>query len=341
MHFRVAVAEYLPFLKLEMQNGNVIMTGPLAEAFELLAQRVNFTYTLHRGANDIWGIKGSNGWTGMLGMVSRNEVDFALGPFTLTYSRFSDFKLSAPMYVDDVEILVPVFEWKLSLFNMLAIFDYQVWIVLFLSIILLCLMLGIIEKCDNPDVPFQMGFLKNLWNFTRTLLQKGKLQRPQGYTRTLLTVSWMMSAFVMSLTFSGLVLTNLLLRKAPKIDSIQDLVTDSDVQPVVEFQSSIYGAFRDGGSEISHKVFKKINRNPTQCILSFKNMSTTGMDLVYSRSFALITDGMGLKHFLYQRVQNHLPCNFRFAKQPLWLLKKVIAFQQTFPDELIHRINHV
>ncbi|GFS71903.1 glutamate receptor [Nephila pilipes] len=244
MHFRVAVAEYLPFLNLEIQNGTVIMTGPVAEAFELLANRVNFTYTLQRAENDIWGIKGSNGWTGMLGMVSRNEVDFALGPFTLTYDRWSEFKLSAPMYVDDVEILVPVFTWRLSLFNMLAIFDYKVWIVLFLSIILLCLMLSIIEKCDNPDVPFQMSCLKNLWSFTRTLLQKGKLQRPEGYTRTLLTVIWMVSAFVMSLMFSGLVLTNLLLRKARKIDSIQDLIADGNIQPIVEFQSSIYSAFR-------------------------------------------------------------------------------------------------
>ncbi|GFV52839.1 glutamate receptor [Trichonephila clavipes] len=55
-------------------------------------------------------------------------------PFTLTYGRFSDFKLSAPMYVDDVEILVPVFEWKLSLFNMLAIFDYQSWLEIYANL---------------------------------------------------------------------------------------------------------------------------------------------------------------------------------------------------------------
>ncbi|GFY71054.1 glutamate receptor [Trichonephila inaurata madagascariensis] len=156
------------------------------------------------------------------------------------------------MYVDDVEILVPVFEWKLSLFNMLAIFDYQ---------------------------------------------------------------------------------------KSPKIDSIQDLV-ESDVQPVVEFQSSIYGLLGMVDQKFSIRCLKNQPESYSMH-LPFKNMSTTGMDLVYSRSFALITDGMSLKHFLFRRDNNHLPCNFRFAKQPLWLLRKVIAFKQTFPDELIHRINHV
>ncbi|GFT60633.1 glutamate receptor [Nephila pilipes] len=98
---------------------------------------------------------------------------------------------------------------------------------------------------------------------------------------------------------------------------------------------------QDGRPEMFREVYKKISQNPTQCILPYKNMSTTGMDLVYSQSFALITDGMGLRHFLLQRIQNNLPCNFRFAKEPLWLLKKVIAFKQTFPHELIQRINHV
>ncbi|KAG8177157.1 hypothetical protein JTE90_009849 [Oedothorax gibbosus] len=95
MHFRVAVGEYFPFLILKMDNSQIQMTGPLAEAFQILANRANFTYSLLRAEGDVWGSLGPNGWTGLLGMLARNEVDFALGPFTMSYSRWKAF----PMFV--------------------------------------------------------------------------------------------------------------------------------------------------------------------------------------------------------------------------------------------------
>ncbi|GIY98379.1 hypothetical protein CEXT_59851 [Caerostris extrusa] len=174
MHLRVAVAEFIPFLKLRKENGNVIMSGALADAFDLIARRVNFTYTLYRAEGDVWGIKRPNGWTGMLGMVSRNEVDIALGPFTLTYGRWSEFKMSAPLYADNIEILTPVFEWRMALFNMITVFKYEVWILLFFTVILICLAMSVTDKCDNPNSKFQTRICKNLWNVTRTLLQKGE-----------------------------------------------------------------------------------------------------------------------------------------------------------------------
>ncbi|XP_035224500.1 glutamate receptor U1-like, partial [Stegodyphus dumicola] len=123
MHFKVAVAQYLPFLQLHENNGSTTMSGSLAEALDVLARRLNFTYTLHRVLEDAWGVKGPNGWTGMLGMLERNEVDLALGPFSLSFSRWSSFPMSLPMYVDNVQILAPSFQWELELFSMVKIFN--------------------------------------------------------------------------------------------------------------------------------------------------------------------------------------------------------------------------
>ncbi|GFV52836.1 glutamate receptor [Trichonephila clavipes] len=130
-----------------------------------------------------------------------------------------------------------------------------------------------------------------VWLYCRRCTSS-KLQRPQGYTRTLLTVSWMISAFVMSLTFSGLVLTNLLLRKAPKIDSIQDLVEDSDVQPVVEFQSSIYGAFRVVITEMvasAHAVRKAVCEALLRVTWVDKTTIAWNAGLIFGMSYVLFT----------------------------------------------------
>ena len=41
-----------------------------------------------RPSDGMWGTTDENGtWNGMLGMVKRKEVDFALGPFGIIYER--------------------------------------------------------------------------------------------------------------------------------------------------------------------------------------------------------------------------------------------------------------
>ncbi|GIY98381.1 hypothetical protein CEXT_59861 [Caerostris extrusa] len=70
-------------------------------------------------------------------------------------------------------------------------------------------------------------------------------------------------------------------------------------------------------------------------------MSTIGMDLISTKSFSLITEGMGIRTFLFKRFKDGLPCNFRFAKQSLWPIRKVLAFRRTFQEEWIEKINDV
>ncbi|XP_055932251.1 glutamate receptor U1-like [Argiope bruennichi] len=342
MHFRVAIGEWTPFLKIKTEHGRVIMSGSLAEAFDTLARRVNFTYTLYRSEGDIWGTHSPDGsWTGMLGMLSRNEVDIALGPFTLTYGRWTSFRMSEPLYADDIEILVPVFEWKMSLFNILTVFNYEVWMFIFLSIILLLIVMCLSDKCMHPESKIIDRFFKNLWSLIRTILLKGCVQRPDSYTRALLDTLWMLSTLVMSFYFSGMVLTYLFLRKTRQIDSLGDLAASKDIQPILEYQSSVYSTFRDSDSPVFSTLFKRVQQNPTQCILSFKNISRFGMDLVYSRSFAIITEGIALRNFLYERHKRGLPCNFRMAKTPVWGIRKVIAFNENLPQEWINRMDDV
>ncbi|GBO41959.1 hypothetical protein AVEN_172375-1, partial [Araneus ventricosus] len=172
------------------------------------------------------------------------EVDIALGPFTLTYGRWTSFKMSEPLYADEVEILVPVFEWKMSLFNILTVFNYEVWMFIFLSVILLLIVMCLSDKCIHPELNLKDRLFKNLWSITRTILLKGCVRRPDSYTRALLDTLWMLSTLVMSFYFSGMVLTYLFLRKTRQIDSIEDLAASKDMQPILEYQSSVYSTFR-------------------------------------------------------------------------------------------------
>ena len=54
----------------------------------------------------------------------------------------------------------------------------------------------------------------------------------------------MVSAFVLSSVFGGMMLSNLFIRKVQKIDSIDDLIASPKIQPILENDSSIFGIFK-------------------------------------------------------------------------------------------------
>ena len=60
----------------------------MAEILDYLQVSLNFTTSLARPPDGGWGARDDQGnWSGMVGMVKRNEVDFALGGFCSLVAR--------------------------------------------------------------------------------------------------------------------------------------------------------------------------------------------------------------------------------------------------------------
>ena len=63
-------------------DGNLTYGGTFWELLKLIKQARNVTITIMRPDPIEWGVcSGKNNCTGMIGMVNRREVDFALGTF--------------------------------------------------------------------------------------------------------------------------------------------------------------------------------------------------------------------------------------------------------------------
>ena len=81
-HFIVAADDWSPFFKVNMSLPDNQYSGIMLQLLEYVRQSLNFTYEIRRPHDSQWGFVHKNGTvTGTVGMVSRNEVDFALGKF--------------------------------------------------------------------------------------------------------------------------------------------------------------------------------------------------------------------------------------------------------------------
>ena len=81
MHFTIAALPRPPFLIVNtLPDGQNILSGQLGDAIMFWHYARNFTFTLVKPQDGLYGAcVGPNNCSGLIGMVQRREVDFALG----------------------------------------------------------------------------------------------------------------------------------------------------------------------------------------------------------------------------------------------------------------------
>ena len=78
-HLVLAGDQWKPFM--DFDEDSVLLPGSIMlQVIEYLQKSLNFTWELRRPPDQVWGHKYENGsWSGMIGMLLANEIDFAVG----------------------------------------------------------------------------------------------------------------------------------------------------------------------------------------------------------------------------------------------------------------------
>ena len=82
-HLIIAAEHWPPFFTISGDQIHPMFSGVMSLVLDYLQTTLNFTSTFVRPQDGTWGAfdETSHRWGGMVGMVKRNEVDFALGKF--------------------------------------------------------------------------------------------------------------------------------------------------------------------------------------------------------------------------------------------------------------------
>ena len=86
----IAAEPRSPFLVLKKDiNGKDTYSGLVWDFMEYIQEARNCTFTIVRPRDGLWGnCYGNNNCSGMIGLVNRKEVDFALGLVTVDMNYF-------------------------------------------------------------------------------------------------------------------------------------------------------------------------------------------------------------------------------------------------------------
>ncbi|XP_050727669.1 probable glutamate receptor [Eriocheir sinensis] len=213
------------------------ISGAMANVMQVLAETLNFTYTIVTPADGSWGAERSNGtWTGMVGQVVEKKADVAVGPFGITLRRSQVVDFTESFYFDDRSILAKKGVPEIDHWGFLYPLTSSVWAAMMAVLAMVWVLSMVLLR--RPKGVGLLGWWGEL------LLENIRILLNQGVKKTLLLGSskirnvsglWVVVAAVVFWSYSGTLTSLLAVRFIPQpIQTLRDLLDDPSLTVIME-----------------------------------------------------------------------------------------------------------
>ncbi|KAK8384566.1 hypothetical protein O3P69_014266 [Scylla paramamosain] len=216
------------------------VTGSMDETVKYLAQAMNFTYRYVLSPERTFGSRLPNGsWTGMMGMVVREEAQFATGPFSLSPVRVSAADYTVPFWTGSLKIVGGLGGVRIDQWGFLLPLTFLVWVCTLAA--LLGVLVLLLIPFYLPDTKLgRGGWSADTLNCVRVLLQQGV---------------WMLMTLVLTKSYSGNLMSLLAVKHVPQpFQSTRDVLNDPHVSMIWQKYSRTEEFLRSVKSGIFREV---------------------------------------------------------------------------------------
>ncbi|XP_047496540.1 glutamate receptor-like [Penaeus chinensis] len=224
---RIAAETWQPYFLIGQDgNGNTVYSGIMWDLLQMLTTKMNLQFEIYRPPDGLWGVELPNGsWNGMLGMIQRQEVDMALGPFAVSYQRTTVADFPASIFVLPHRLYLPRPRGSPDLSDF-------VWMMVLLSACVVSLAVWAASKLEAQSrhtISMPLSAFKALLQVWASLMQESCEWRGVGVGRALMGM-WFLVTLVLMNTYSGLLVASLSFpRVAIPIASVEELVAQNEV----------------------------------------------------------------------------------------------------------------
>ncbi|KAG7172269.1 Glutamate receptor 2-like 9 [Homarus americanus] len=229
---------------------------------DIFAKMINFDYELVPAPGNKWGAPLANGsFSGMMGLLQREEVELAIAPFFVTPPRETAADFSEPVYYDSYAILMVRPEIVNDMSGFLKPFAPTVWLMIVLSLLCMTVAMSRVARYEEVVVfslPATTTWAKaTLWAI-QAFSQEGSHWLPRKHGGRLLVSTWLMASLVFMSSYSGILTAMLTVPRVNiPIDSLKDLVAQSDLPWRIEADSFMYNFFLKAEDNLRQGVFSK------------------------------------------------------------------------------------
>ncbi|ESO96449.1 hypothetical protein LOTGIDRAFT_115645 [Lottia gigantea] len=192
-----------------IQDNKTIYTGICIDLLRELSVRLNFSYELIEPPDLDWGIVKDGRWTGLVGQLTRHEVDLVVAAVTITDQRETAIDFSFPYFFDYTGVYLKkpdpgIDKW----YTLLAPFKWQVLLCILCALLFATFFLFTIETTNpyydiknNQSTRFTLDGA--LWYLLGALLAHGGVHIPSTMASRMIIGFWWIFSIIMAATYSG------------------------------------------------------------------------------------------------------------------------------------------
>ncbi|KAK4317461.1 hypothetical protein Pmani_011463 [Petrolisthes manimaculis] len=308
----------------ELANGGGIKAeGPLSLLLDLLSKQLKFRYKLVPPIDGTWGVKTTDGnFTGMVGMLQRNEIEIALGPFFISWERTEVLDFSRGLYMDRQTLITPRPQLKGDVTGLIKPFTLQVWMMVLISAVSIMVIMVVLVKGEGYIIGYNPKMVIGqaaVWTL-QTLTQESSHWLPRMDSARLLVLTWLLASLVIMTSYSG-ILTSMLTvpRVTIPIDSLADLVAQSDLPWKLETGAMMFNILADSTKPEYQETLRRMNGTFYGCWASRE-------DLVEGK-FAAICDKTAQKKVMSWDFSTTGQCHLYIASETIYFSQMSMAFR--------------
>nr|XP_053652044.1 glutamate receptor ionotropic, kainate 2-like [Cherax quadricarinatus] len=196
----------------------------------LLSEALNFHYSYVRPPDGEGGIKLNNGsWSGMVGMVMRQEVDIGAGPYMIDRWRAEVVDFTVPILIDYWRILAARGRPEVDPWGFLFPLTPLVWAAILAALMVLATLVFLMSSSVFNRIHEQRNWLQVTFVYVRILLQQDMAVPICWWERVMLLV-WIMVTLVLTRSYAGNLMALLAVRHISQpYQTLRDVVDDPSV----------------------------------------------------------------------------------------------------------------
>ncbi|XP_068215730.1 glutamate receptor ionotropic, kainate glr-3-like [Palaemon carinicauda] len=325
-HLRVGCELWLPWVNItEEADGTVTTSGVCIDLLNVIAEKLNFTYSFYRPSDREWGRELPNGsFTGMIGMCQRKEVDVALGPFVMAWDRFQAADFSTTIHFDQYGIILPRPRREVDLSGVAKPLSWQVWMSLGISICISLLIGLIINQIRKNYIGGDRGptteKIQTSW-ITKVMLAENVNPLPRAPTARMYIITWMLVGLIMHAAYGGVLISLLVVPKVTvPVDSLEDLLSYGKIPWTIIAGSYIHNIFQ----KIKEGIFKEV----LDKAVVMKNYDDENLlwGSLKRDKMALFTPVIGILKHMSDDYTRTGECNFYLAREGVLSAPYALAF---------------
>ncbi|XP_022686275.1 glutamate receptor 2-like [Varroa jacobsoni] len=259
---------WYPYVDILRDNfGRKTLTGLTGHMLHFIIGSMDMKYDVVFPNDRQWGTLLPNGsWTGMIGDLTRNYADIAVGPFVMTQDEAAVAIPSLPYADEDLVILSGVDkEHESNVYGYITTMDYQVWLLLLGSCLFIMGVVGIMDLHTNPYMTRRQRryrFWRIFWVYWAAVFFEGSVIHFHSHTHRILLASWLLGVMVIMHMFVGYMESTLMVKSETfRINDVEELLERPKIEPMIYEVGGYSSIFENTESDTFRRVMQQVRKH--------------------------------------------------------------------------------